>query len=222
VGTIRPAAREYRSELRVERARATRRRIVAAAAEEFRARGYAGTTVRSVAAAASVSPATVELLFGTKAALLKHAIDEAIAGDDEPVAVLDRECVDAAGHADGAWELLARSVAVLGPAMERSAGLVSAVLEPAAPAELADLRDRLVEQRAQTAGWLVDRLGSYRGLRPGLGREEAVDTVWLLMDPAVYLQLTRFRGWDLSRYQGWVAWSLSRLLTPDHPRAEGP
>jgi AcrR family transcriptional regulator len=217
-----PRVRGYRSERRDEQARSTRRRIVAAAAEEFRSCGYAGTTVRAVARSASVSPATVELAFGTKAALLKAAIDEAIAGDDEPVAVLDRDWAAAAESADDTWEFLARSVAVLGPAMARSAGLVSAVLAPGAPTELADLRDRLVDQRARTAGWLVDQLAAHRGLRTGLTREEAVDTVWMLMDPAVYLQLTRFRGWDLPRYQGWIAGSLTRLLTPDHPRAEEP
>ena len=46
-----------------------------------------------------MSVATVELLFGTKVALLKAAIDVAIAGDDEPVAVLDRAWAGAARRA---------------------------------------------------------------------------------------------------------------------------
>ena len=82
--------RTYRSDLRAEQARQTRRRVVTAASTVFLARGYVGTSMRAVAAEASVSIATVELLFGTKAGVLKAAIDLAIAGDDEAVPVLER------------------------------------------------------------------------------------------------------------------------------------
>src|SRR6202012_860568 len=57
---------------------------------QFLAAGYAGTTMKAVAAAAGVSVPTVEAAFGTKARLLKAAIDVATAGDDAPVAMLDR------------------------------------------------------------------------------------------------------------------------------------
>ena len=45
--------------------------------------------MRAVAADAEVVLPTVELVFGTKAKLLKAVIDVAIAGDDEPVPMLD-------------------------------------------------------------------------------------------------------------------------------------
>ena len=91
--------RAYRSPRRDAQARLTRRRVLEAATASFLARGYAGTTMRAVAGGAGVSVATVELLFGTKVALLQAAIDVAIAGDDEPVAVLDRAWADAARRA---------------------------------------------------------------------------------------------------------------------------
>lgn len=47
--------------------------------------------MRAVAADAGVALPTVELVFGTKAKLLKAVVDVAIAGDDEPVPMLDRE-----------------------------------------------------------------------------------------------------------------------------------
>jgi AcrR family transcriptional regulator len=80
--------RAYRSPERTERAQRTRAAVLAAAHELFSERGYAGTTMRLVAAAAGVSVPTVELLFRTKPSLLKACIDVAIAGDDEPVAML--------------------------------------------------------------------------------------------------------------------------------------
>lgn len=61
--------------------------------------GYSATAMRVVAASVGVAVPTVELLFGTKPRLLKAAIDVTIAGDDEPVGVLDRSCTaDATGR----------------------------------------------------------------------------------------------------------------------------
>ena len=84
------------------------------------AQGYAGTTMRAVAVAARVSVPTLGLVFGTKAGLLKAAIDVAIAGDDEPVAVLDRGWARTAAAAQGVEPFLAVVVEVLAGAQERS------------------------------------------------------------------------------------------------------
>ncbi|MGO9961288.1 MAG: TetR family transcriptional regulator [Solirubrobacteraceae bacterium] len=51
--------------MRVQRARATRERILTAACAEFLLSGYAATTMRAVAVRAGVAVATVELVFGT-------------------------------------------------------------------------------------------------------------------------------------------------------------
>ena len=87
--------RRYSAPGREAQARRTRARIVAAAHESFARHGFAAT-IREVAEAAQVSPATVELVFGTKAALLDAVVDVALAGDDEPVPVLERGWVHAA------------------------------------------------------------------------------------------------------------------------------
>lgn len=52
-------------------------------------------------------------------------------------------------------------------------------------------------------------------LRPGLDRRDAVDTVWILMDPAVFDRLVRHRGWTVERYQDWFTGSAHRLLIHD-------
>ena len=216
-------ARPYRSPARAERARRTRRAVLAAAREVFTAHGYAATTVRAVAAEAGVSAATVELLFGTKAALVKAAADVAIAGDDEPVPMLDRDWARDASLATTPEAAIAAAVRTIGPAQERSAGLVLAILEgSAADVELAEVADRMVEQRAVTAGWIVDLLAGLAPLRPGLSRADAVDTVWLLMEPSIFDRLTRRRGWSTARYQEWLASTMRTLLFPDPPSTDPP
>jgi AcrR family transcriptional regulator len=210
--------RPYRSDRRATQARRTRQRVLAAATASFLARGYAGTTIREVAAGAGVSVPMVEALFGTKARLLKAAIDVAIAGDDEPVPVLERGWAAAAAAAATAGELLAIVAGVIGPAQARSAGLVLAVFEGAATdAELAGLAAQLAAQRAGTAGWLVDALAAKAPPRAGSTRQEAVDTLWVLMDPAVFDRLVRQRHWTRAQYQRWFARSAMALLTSDPP-----
>jgi AcrR family transcriptional regulator len=82
--------RVYSSELRAAQARATRRVIVSAAAALFVKEGFGRTTVDAIAEEAGVSRKTVFAAVGGKVELLKLALDWAIAGDDEPIAVSDR------------------------------------------------------------------------------------------------------------------------------------
>jgi len=210
--------RRYRSSLRDAQARRTRQRVIDAATAVFLDRGYGGATIRAVAAEAKVSVPMVEALFGTKARLLKAAIDVAIAGDDEPVAVLDRGWVTDARQARSAEEFLSVVAGVVAAAQARSAGLVLAVFEGSAREELEQVAGQMVAQRAVTASWIIDGVRRVASLREGCGSEEAVDTVWLLMDPAVFDRLTRRRGWTLEHYERWFARSVARLLTADAPR----
>ena len=207
------SARRYQSALREDRARRTHRRVLEAATAVFLDRGYAGTTIRAVAAEAGVSVPTVEMLFGTKSRLLKAAIDVAVAGDDEPVAVLDRPWAQAAEDARSLDEFLSLVAAALTAAQRRSAGLVLAVFEGSSrDAELAALRDQMAAQREATAAWIVRGLTRIARLRRGCGADEAVDVVWLLMDPAVFVRLTRQRRWSMARYRRWIADALAGLL----------
>lgn len=207
------ASRPYRSPVRAERAARTRAAILAAATASFLQEGYAGTTMRSVAQAAGVSLPTVELAFGTKAALLKAAIDVAIAGDDDPVAVLDRPWAGEARAMADPRDFLGLAARVLAAAQARSAGLMLALFEGVAGGdELDALRRQMVAQREVTAAWLTDRLAERAALRPRLRRAEAVDMVWALIDPALFDRLTRHRGWTAARYERWIADTLAAAL----------
>lgn len=205
--------RAYRSPQRTEQAQRTRERIVTAASEQFVQRGYTATTLRSVAGAAGVSVSSIELAFGTKANLLKTAIDVAIAGDHAPVAVLDRAWAAQAQAATDVRAFLTAVAVILRPAMARSAGLVLAAYDAAGTdPDLDDLVGRLADQRATVVGWIVDGIRQRAALRAGLTRHQAIDEVWLLMEPAVYQRLLCYRHWSSARYQAWFTDAVSRLL----------
>lgn len=184
----------------------------------FLRRGYAGATMRTIAAEAGVSVPMVEQLFGTKAAVLKAAIDVAIAGDDEPVPVLEREWTRQALEADTAEGFLAIVASIVTAAQSRSAGLVLAAFEAArTDPDLAALAERLAAQRQATVEWLIDALTGTAPLRQEHSRQDAVETLWILMDPALYDRLVMQRRWTPDRYRAWFARSARRLLVADVP-----
>lgn len=205
--------RAYHSAQRTAQAQRTRQRIVDAATEQFVSAGYTATTIRSIAASAGVSVATIELSFGTKVELLKAAIDVAIAGDHEPIAVLDRSWAARARNTAGVEEFLASVGQTLRPAMARSAGLVLAAYDAAhSDPALQKLAEQLSTQRAVTVAWIVDGIRERATLRERITRRHAIDEVWLLMDPAVYQRLTRHRGWSPAKYEKWFIDTVTRLL----------
>jgi AcrR family transcriptional regulator len=210
-------ARRYRSPRREEQARRTQARITAAAGGRFLVHGYAGTTMRAVAADAGVALPTVELTFGTKARLLKAVIDTAIAGDDESVPMLAREWAARAQAAAEPAEFVAVFAQVLADSAERAAGLTLVALEAARiDADIAAIAAQLMTQRQVMATWLVDGLLRRSPLRTTVDRAAAIDTVWTLMDPALFCRLTGDRQWSALRFRHWFADSTLRLLLPVH------
>jgi AcrR family transcriptional regulator len=219
----RVSTRRYRSAKREMQASETRSRILAAAGAEFERSGYAATTLRRVAEAAGVSVPTVELSFATKPQLLAATISFAIRGDAEPRRMLERPWARSALQASSLDAFLKIVDGVLVDSARRSAGLVLAAFEAARQdASIAVLADQLRGQRTETAAWLVDGLVARAPLRAGIEREQAIDTVWLLMDPYVFRTLTIDRGWTPKRVGSWFGESVRRLLLADEsPTAAG-
>ena len=198
--------RDYRSELRAAQAVQTRRSIVAAASRLFVEDGYGATTIDAVAEAAGVSRKTVFTAVGGKLDLLKVALDWAVAGDDRPVAVADREDMRQALATDDAAALLSGCARAIVAITSRSAGLAQA-LEVAAGVDPA--ARELVEQgqrhRLDDARRIVDRVRDLGALTSGVTYGEAVDVVWLATDPALFDRLVRVRGWSRRRFEKWLS-----------------
>jgi hypothetical protein len=169
--------------------------------------------MRAVASAAGVSVPTVELVFGTKPQLLRAAISFAIRGDADPTPMLERHWALREQAAGSAPDFLATVGQVLTEAAQRSAGLFVAAFEAAnADESMRSLADQLRTQRADTAAWIVDGLINRASFRRNTDRANAIDTVWLLMDPRAFCALTQDRGWTPMQFGRWFIDSVSRLL----------
>lgn len=208
--------RGYQSDLRAAQARQTRRTVVAAASRLFVERGYGATTVDAVAAAAGVSRKTVFTAVGGKVELLKTALDWAVAGDDEPQSLIERDALRGLLDQDDPDELLTGWARVLVDIDVRVGPLVRA-LEVAAgtDAEAAELLERLQRQRLSGARAVVRRLAALGALRAGLNRDQATDLAWLATDAVLYDRLVCARGWARRRFEDWLAAALrAQLLEP--------
>ena len=211
-----PVKKPYTSTLRAAQARATRRAIVDAAARLFTERGYGATTIDAIAEAAGVSRKTVFTSVGGKTEALKLAIDWAIAGDDEPVPILERPHVKAAlQHEPDARRILVRYAHDVRQASARTAPLHQ-VVQSAAGLD-ADIRALAEDGRAQRIRGMraiAQALADRGALKPDLTPSEAADILWLLIDPSVYHRLVIEQKWTPGRYQDWLADALISLLIP--------
>ncbi len=198
---------------REQRARATRRRVVAAARALFEDRGYAGTTVVDVAAAAGVAPATVYQAFGTKQAILARVLDEAVAGDDEPAALRDRAWVQQMRALEDPRQRLWMLVRHTSEVAVRTAPLKQVMRDASASEpEVRALIEEDHRRRLETQTALLELAVGAGPLRPGLGREQAAATYFALVSSDGYLLMSRTLGWDLARWRRWLLELLSHEL----------
>lgn len=207
--------RRYHSFKRTEQARATQRQIVEAAERLFRERGYAGTTIAAIAAAAGVSVETVYAAFGSKRAVLSRLIDMALVGDDAPVPLLQRDWLDAVRQEPDQRQRL-RALAHLTRTILDRAGPIHAIIRSAAASgpEMADLRLAHQEERLAAQTEFVRLVAAAGPLRDGLTVEEGGERYWILASPELHHILTAERGWSQDRYESWLAAALTAQLLP--------
>lgn len=197
--------RRYRSPRRDAAAAATRARIREAATAAFVEHGYAATTLREVARRAGVGERTLYDSFGGKSGLFSHALDVAVAGDEEPVPVAERPEVLAAGREADAALALERMVDYTVGLLERAGDLIMVSVEAAG----ADPDMRAAARAGSEATHRVQlefarALARTGSLRPAVDAETAADVLYTLLSPHTHQLLRRHRGWSVERYRRWL------------------
>lgn len=197
--------RRYHAPQREEAAARRREAIVASAHRRFVERGWSGTTVRHVAEAADVSPKTVEALFGTKAALLRAAVDFAIRGDIGTTPVAERESFRRVEAAPTAARMLDLHAAHLRQITPRSAS-IAWVVEHAAAADdsVAEVWARMNHNLRFAVATAAELLGTKAGHNRALSRRETEAVFWVAFDWGTYRTLSHLAGLDDDAYEGWL------------------
>ncbi|HET6563117.1 MAG TPA: helix-turn-helix domain-containing protein [Marmoricola sp.] len=205
--------RPYDASGRREVARARRQAVVLAARDLFEREGYRGTTIAAIAAVSSVSPETVYKSFGNKAALAKAVLDLALAGDDAPVPVRDRPAmlamraepdvrIKVAMYVDGLVERLQRSAKV--QIMVRDGRHVDDSLVP--------VWNQLLNEGLAGMEMLAQHLLETGQLRKDADPAGVTDLLWNYLAIDHYERLVLLRGWEVARFQRWLAAAITDSL----------
>jgi len=202
---VNPPARPYHAPRRAAAAARTREAIVAAAKDVFERLGWSGATMRAAADQAGVSIKTVEALYRTKAELLKHAVDYAIAGDLLPVPVAGRTSAAAMLAAPDAPAMLSAHAHHARSISSRAAPIVW-VVEQAASAhpDIAALWAQMSGNRRTGAQWAAATLLAKPGVPPHIGQRYAEEVFWIAIDPGTYRSLTLGRGLTQDDFEDWI------------------
>lgn len=196
----------------------TEMKIAAAATALFCDQGYVDTTMAAIAAAAGVAVQTLYLRHGSKAAVLSAALDVAIAGDADPVELVDRpddfyvramEESDA-GRAIAIWAHGARTIC------DRSHRLYEVIRSASADPDVAQVLDKNRNDRAAGHRALGDALATKAGYNSSVPPQRAADLLYALGTEDAYLLFIVDRGWDVDEWERWVVDTVSaQILLPN-------
>ena len=190
----------YDSARRQQQARRHRARVLESARRRFLDQGYAATTLGAVAADADVSVDTIYKAFRNKAGVLKPVFDVAVAGDNEPVSVPDREFVAAIQKEPDGRSKLRLYAEHLSTSMPRAAPVqllaqAAAASDPEIEVVHRQTRTELLTATEAFAAHLYG--GGY--IEPGMTVEQARDILWTVNSPELYELLVLERGWTVAR-----------------------
>jgi AcrR family transcriptional regulator len=205
---------------RADKARQTRRRMLAAARELFIEHGYGATTMQDIADRAGVAVQTLYFTFGNKRTVLKELADITIAGDDAPVATMDRPWFRAALAADTADAQLRALVDGAGDILGRIAPIAE-VLRTAVTIdpEIAGLwrEDDDTDPRHVVYATAARAMVTKPDARPEVTAEHLADVLFAILSPELYLVLVRDRGWTPGRWARWAYDTLRPQVTRNGP-----
>jgi AcrR family transcriptional regulator len=205
--------RRYVSGVREDQARRTRLRILDAAHRLFSKNGYARTTIEKIGSEAGVATDTVYAVFGSKRAILSGLMERQVGGDDQRIAMLDRPEPQSVRREPNQRRQLARFVAGVTEAIERSRPIDDIMRSAAAiDPEISTLRGNIQEERFRNMTTLVRWLRANGPLRGERSVEEAAAIVWTLTSPEVHRLLRVERGWSSERFRDWLGDTLVRTL----------
>jgi AcrR family transcriptional regulator len=204
---------KYHSERRQEQAEATRQAILDAARALFIERGYAGTTVADIAAAARVALPTVYVSVGKKPAILGELrkmipVLAGVPGDTRAAFELIRD----------PRQVISVFVAGIRRLLETSGELMYAI-ESAAPFEPVAAEaweEGMVIHRA-ACGLVVERLEALGALRQTLQVTKAADILSVLSLPATWRTFGQEYAWTYDEIEAWIVETATNLTIDRSP-----
>ena len=205
--------KSYNSPLREEQAQRTRDRILGAARQTFREKGYGATTLADIAEVAGVSEPTVRAIFKTKANLVEQLLRLAIRGEDSDAQLQDGEAFNGILAADDPDTLLDRHADLAAAVLSRSWDALE-IARGAASSDpaIAEIYEQRPQARRKNQRAVAKRLDELGALPDGTSVEAAADLLWLYTSHEVYRMLAIERKWSADRYRAWLRAATTSIL----------
>ena len=208
------STRRYNSPSRDELARRNRDAVIDAAERQVLERGYAATSIASVAEEAGVSVQMIYKVFGGKSGVVRAIYERGLLGRGAGPAY-ERSDAMRTQETDPRtimrkWGVLAAEVAsVVSPI--RFLMRAAAVGDPDMAALVEETETSRLERARHHARFLQQR--GY--LREGVTLREAADVIWVCTSLELFDLLVTQRGWTLSRFGRFVYdFMVASLLPP--------
>ena len=206
-----PPPRRYDSTRRRQQAEQNRHAVLAAARQRFLTQGYAATTIAEIARDAGVSAEMVYKSFATKAGVLKALFDVSVAGDDEPIPMVQRDVIQNVLASPDAARKFEIYVKHLASTMPRSAPVQLLARDGAASsADAAEVWKQIRHETLTAMTMFASDLAQTGQLR--VSAAQARDVLWTYHAPELYELLVLERGWSAARYGKFVTRALRDAL----------
>jgi AcrR family transcriptional regulator len=205
--------RPYQSALRDEQALQTKLRIRQAARELFTAKGFSSTTIKQIAQAAGVSPATVYAIFDSKAGIVVAMLEDM----EENATIRDK--LEAIFEQRDTRQQLRMFVAAHCDLFNDSADILRAAMRAIEDPEVAALAVQGDRNRREVIEILTTNWGNMGALRAGLTSSSAADRLWLLTTVEGYLNAVDRLGWKSDEYQDWLVDLIETEVMSPHRKA---
>jgi AcrR family transcriptional regulator len=206
-------ARRYDSSGRVAQALRNRTAILDVAQRQFLERGYAATTVPSIAREAGTSVETVYKAFGGKAELVGAIYERGLIGRQQ-ASVYERS--DAMREQETNPQQILRDwagfIAELGPDVSPIRLLMRSAAE--VDPEIAKVLEKSDRERLERMRHNARFLAKRGYLRPDVTTAEAADLLWMCTSAEFFELLVQRRGWSLRRFERYVGDLLTAALLP--------
>ena len=205
--------RPYDSSRRRRQALLTRQAVLDVATRLLLDRGYAATTVASIAEEADVSVETIYKAFGGKAGLVRAMWERGLQGTG-PVPAYSRSDEMRVNETDPRavieqWGALTTEVA---PRVAPVLLLIrtAAGVDP----EMASLREEVLREQQSRMEHNARHLYERGELREGVSLAQARDVMLVYSSPELYELLVLRQAWPLERYGRFVAQGMIAALLP--------
>jgi len=185
--------RPYDNRRRQQQSLETQQIIIDAAGKLFAEHTYAATSIAAIATAAGVSQRTVYNTFGSKAVLLRRYVESSMVGDHDDRPIADRDWANGAYQAPTASERIAVLAATSARIMANAGESLRVAWQAASSGDpsIAEEWRRGQAHRRTTANRFIDTMANDELLDQRIDTTAAKHTVWLLLAPETYSQMTQ-------------------------------